>query len=76
QTREVATGSLDRSNWYRHKLGWKMVYNEMVEFWGSLLEYTLYRIKGRFAEGVPGKSSFLGRLKQFLLFEIDRKLLR
>ena len=75
RTHEVATGRIDGSNWYRHKGGLKMVYNEMVELWGSLLEYAQYRIKGSLPEGAPGKSAFLGRMKKLLLFEIDDKSL-
>lgn len=67
----VATGRLDGTNWYRYKTGWKMLYNEMVEFWGSLLELVRYSLSGELPEKAPGKSSLAGRLKQFLLFDVD-----
>ena len=69
----VATGAIDQGNWYRHVLGWKMVYNEMVETWGSLLECVGYRATGRLPAIAPGKLGLLGRLKSIFLFEIDLK---
>lgn len=49
----------------------KQVYNEMVEFWGSLFEMLHFRLTGR----LPEKSLTQGRavlyLRQWLLFEID-----
>jgi uncharacterized SAM-binding protein YcdF (DUF218 family) len=67
----VATGRMDGTNWYRYKMGWKMVYNEMVEFWGSMIELAKYRLAGDLPAEAPGKSSLAGRLKQFLLFDVD-----
>lgn len=67
----VATGRLDSANWYRYKTGWKMVYNEMVEFWGSMIELAKYRLSGNLSAEAPGKSSLAGRLKRFLLFDVD-----
>ena len=71
QKHPVATGKLNRSNWYRHSLGWKMLYNEMVKLWGSLAELAHYRITGELTEQAPGKSQMAARLKQLLLFTID-----
>jgi hypothetical protein len=67
----TATGRLDAGNWHRHSTGWKMVYNEMVEFWGSLVELVKYGLSGELPEEAPGKSSLAGRLKQLLLFDVD-----
>jgi hypothetical protein len=75
QPHKVDTGTLNHENWYRHIVGWKMVYNEMVELWGSALEYLRYRINGNLSEKVPGRSGFMGWLKQLLLFKIDHKSL-
>ena len=69
----VATGSLSQDNWYRHRKGWKMIYNEIIEFWGSLAELANYKIKGRVSDQVPGQSGLVGRLKQMLLFKLDHK---
>jgi len=55
--------------------GWKMVCNERVEFWGSLIELVKYRVRGDLSDDVPGRSGLAGRLKPFLLFEIDNKSL-
>lgn len=75
QTHKVATGRLNSANWFRNKLGWKMVYNEMVDVWGSLFEYANYQIKDRLPEHTSGGSVFFSRMRQLLLFEIDEKSL-
>ena len=54
QPHPIATGNVDQTNWYRHRTGWKMVYNEMVEFWGSLIELARYKVSGELPEQVPG----------------------
>jgi uncharacterized SAM-binding protein YcdF (DUF218 family) len=69
----VATGGLNHTNWYRHSLGWKMVYNEMVQFWGSLVEFVGYRRRGELPAEPPGKSGLAARLKHLLLFDVDGK---
>ena len=71
QVHSVPTGKLNRENWYGHIAGWKMVYNEMVELWGSLVELVKYQIAGEVPDGVPGKSGLASRLKEFFLLEID-----
>jgi len=71
----IPTGNVDQTNWYRHRTGWKMVYNEMVEFWGSLIELARYKVSGELPEQVPGGSGLAARLKQLLLFKIDHKSL-
>jgi len=76
QPRMVPTGKLDRANWYRHTAGLKMLYNEMVEFWGSMMELMKYGLTGDLPEEAPGKSSLAGRLKQLLLFDVDPRSLQ
>jgi len=53
-----------------------MVHNEMVEFWGSLVELVRYRISGELPAEAPGKSGLAYRLKQILLFKIDYRSLQ
>lgn len=72
----VATGNVDQTNWYRNFAGWKMAYNEMVEFWGSLIELARYKITGELPYQVTGKSGLATWLKQLLLFKIDHKSLQ
>lgn len=72
----VATGTISLANWYRHGVGWKMVYNEMLECWGSLLELVRYRWTGRLPEKAPDPSAIVRLLKKALLFEIDDRSLR
>jgi hypothetical protein len=76
QPHAVATGPLNLTNWYRHRVGWKMVCNEMVEFWGSLTELVQYRISGELPKETPGRSDLARRLKQILLFKIDYRSLQ
>jgi uncharacterized SAM-binding protein YcdF (DUF218 family) len=76
QPHMVPTGKLGRGNWYRHTAGWKMLYNEMVEFWGSVAELLRYALSGEFTEEAPGKSGLAGRLKKFLLFDVDPQSLQ
>lgn len=71
----VATGKLNRGNWYRHPAGWKMIYNEMIEIWGSLIELAKYRTTGRLSEIEIGKTGFMNRIKNVLLFKIDQQVL-
>jgi uncharacterized SAM-binding protein YcdF (DUF218 family) len=75
QRHPVGTGSLSQTNRYRHRLGWKMVYNEMVQFWGSLIELAQFRISGELPDQALGKSGLAGRLKQILLFDLNGKSL-
>lgn len=67
----VPTGPLNRDNWYHHANGWKMIFNEMVETWGSLIEYAHYRTSGRLPKNQPGKRGFFSGLKKIILFDID-----
>ncbi|WP_419662575.1 conserved uncharacterized protein, DUF218 [Desulfosarcina variabilis str. Montpellier] len=69
--KSVATGRLDQGNWFRHAIGWKMIYNEMLETWGSLVEWIKYLNRGDLSDIQPGKSGFFSGLKDFLLFDID-----
>jgi DUF218 domain len=65
----VATGAISHSNWYCRTLGWKMVYNEIVETWGSMVELAKYRIIGRPSANVTGQSDLFSRLKKIILFD-------
>jgi uncharacterized SAM-binding protein YcdF (DUF218 family) len=76
QQHPVNIGSLNHANWYRHRLGWMMVYNEIVEFWGSLIELARYATAGELPAEPPGKSPLAERLKQVLLFTIDHNALQ
>ena len=69
----VATGKLNAGNWYRTKVGWKMVYNELIESWGSVVEWVRFVIRGAVPNTQPGKTAFFSRLKRWLLFDIDQR---
>ena len=63
------TAKLNIENWYRHTTGWKMVYNEMLQFWGSLLELSNYMLKRELPDQVPGDSGIVQHLKEILLLK-------
>ena len=71
----VATGHLNQKNWYRYLIGWKMIYNEMLKTWGSLVEWITYLSRGELLDIQPGKSSIFSSFKKYLLFNIDQQKL-
>lgn len=73
-TYQTTTAHLHAGNWHRYTVGWKLVYNEMMEVFGSLLEWARYRLTGRLPEIQVGISSFIVNLKRFILFEVDIQL--
>jgi uncharacterized SAM-binding protein YcdF (DUF218 family) len=68
----VPTGSVDATNWYAASEGWKRVYNEMVELWGSLYELASYRVWNTLPKEAPGQSQVVALLREILLFDIKR----
>ena len=48
----------------------KLVYNEMVEFWGSLFQYVTYQIKGMPAEKQGKESAILLYLRSLVLLDV------
>ncbi|WP_419662567.1 hypothetical protein [Desulfosarcina variabilis] len=52
-----------------------MTYNEILETWGSFMEWGRYLLEGGVATAQPGKSSIFSKLKRVLLFNIDRQAL-
>ena len=75
QRQNVPTGRLNRINWFYHTVGWKMIYNEIVEFWGSLIEYTRYCLNGEVNRNRTSNSGLLKVLKGVVLFEINPQVL-
>ena len=69
QTQSVPTGRINGENWYGHTIGWKMVHNEIIETWGSLLEMTSYMFGRNYSEGVSN-NIWIGWLRNLLLFQI------
>jgi uncharacterized SAM-binding protein YcdF (DUF218 family) len=66
----VKTKKISRGTWFRTGLAWKMVYNEMIETLGSMVELIKYRISGRTFQHRPGKNQIFTQLKAWLLFDI------
>ncbi len=48
----------------------KMVYNEMLEFWGSLIEKLIFHTTGRLPERGLKQSGPISTLRSILLFEV------
>jgi uncharacterized SAM-binding protein YcdF (DUF218 family) len=48
----------------------KLVYNEMVEFWGSLFEYAAYQLRGMPVEKTVKKSVFMQYLRSLVLLDV------
>jgi uncharacterized SAM-binding protein YcdF (DUF218 family) len=71
QVSSVPTGGIDSVNWYRHAVGWKRAYNEMMETWGSLYELASYAITGRLPYRVPSYSGLVKFLRRILLFDLE-----
>jgi hypothetical protein len=69
----VATGTLSRNNWYRYAVGWKLLYNEMLESWGSFVEYMHFKISGELFHSQQAKTGLISRLKNELLFNVKIK---
>ena len=68
-TYQVPTGKLNYKNWYQHSLGWKMICNEMIETWGSLVEFLNYEISGELFSKIHQKSNLIKKLKLLFIFE-------
>jgi len=49
----------------------KLVYNEMVEFWGSLFEYVTYQVKGMPVEKQGKESAILLYLRSVVLLDVN-----
>lgn len=49
----------------------KLVYNEMVEFWGSLFEYADYQIRGKIPEKPVKKGALSLLLRSVLLLNVN-----
>ncbi len=48
----------------------KLVYNEMVEFWGSLFEYVSYQVRGEPAVKPVKKSALAVYLRSLVLLDV------
>ncbi len=55
---------------YRTTLA-KLIYNEMLKFWGSLLEYALWRISGNAFEEINNRHPALSALRSFFLIDVQ-----
>ena len=72
---EIVPAPVDAKPYAASPLRWsrqeqKRLYNEMVEFWGSMLEFARYKVTGSLPEGGLKKNRILQRLRAFFLLEI------
>jgi uncharacterized SAM-binding protein YcdF (DUF218 family) len=49
----------------------KLVYNEMLKFWGSLIEYVAWRVSGQEMEPFRERFPFISALRSFLLLDVS-----
>jgi len=70
QTHGVHVGILNRANWVRSTLGVKLMYNEMIDFWGSIGEFGYYRLTGHVPARPLSKNPIIGWLRSVLLFKV------
>lgn len=71
----VGTAKINATNWFRHRMGWKMAYNELVETWGSLIELVLYHAAGHIPRNTPGSSGIIKQIKRIMLFDLKQAAL-
>lgn len=72
----VNTAPVEQSAFAMSPLQWsggqkKRVYNEMMEFWGSLFEMFLYHMDGRLSEGRLEENRMVSFLRSVLLFDLS-----
>lgn len=67
----VPKGRINGENWYKHLVAWKLLHNEILKCWGSLIEYGQFKIYGELPAGQTGKNGFFSKLKEMFLFDID-----
>ncbi len=60
----------DETNWFQESRGRRLVANELIKFWGSLLEVGMYTITKDVPNTSPKKMKVLKFLRSKLLFEI------
>lgn len=66
----IPTGRLTRENWYRYRIGRKMIYNEIVKNWGSLIEMIVCYANGGVPESSIRGNDCLKKIKRVMLFDI------
>jgi len=70
QTCGVERPPVKGRGWFKSSKGLKMIYNEMVEFWGSLAELAIYKLNGALPGNHPSDTRIVQHLKALLLFDV------
>lgn len=71
QTHAVPVEGLNSSNWAQTTMGIKLMYNEMIQFWGSIGEFVYYKMTGHVPARAWSQRPIVKRLKSVLLFDLD-----
>jgi len=58
------------TGYFKTQKGLKTFYNEMLRFWGSLGEWSVYKVRGKLPKGNPKEIRLVKLLKSALLFDI------
>jgi hypothetical protein len=58
------------TGYFNTKKGAKTLYNEMVRFWGSLIEWTVFKVRGELPRGNPKEVRLVKLFKSIMLFDI------
>jgi len=70
QTHGIPVGILNSATWVRSTVGMKLMYNEMIEFWGSIGEFVYYKITGHVPARPLSKNPVVHWLRSVLLFNV------
>lgn len=70
QTLGVSIGELDGENWLNSAKGRKMIYNEMVKSWASIVELLSYKVNGGLSKKNSKHSSVIKYMASFFLLDV------
>ncbi len=66
----VPTGKTNEYNWFQESRGRKLIANELIKCWGSLVEAGMYTVTGDVPKTNPKEMRVLKFLRSILLFQI------
>ncbi|MCP4269346.1 MAG: YdcF family protein [Candidatus Brocadiaceae bacterium] len=66
----VPTEKINENNWFKESKGRRLIANELIKFWGSLLEVGMYTVKRDVPQTSPKEMKVLQFLRSKLLFKI------
>ncbi len=66
----VPSEKTNETNWFKKSKGRRLIANELIKFWGSLLEVGMYTVTGDVPQTSPKEMKVLKFLRSKLLFRI------